>query len=369
MNQLFGKRLCALRKERGLSQEELATLLEFKDRQTISAIETGNRRVTVEEWLLLEELLDVPHEYFADPFMLVGEGSFAWRENGVSTKQLDAYEKRASRWIAAYRELAPEVGREHTFMRQTLCLERNANFEEVAHAGERFAAEFKLGEIPATRLLDTMTERLGILVLMVDTNRGISGAACRLPELDAALIARHETVGRRNFDLAHELFHFLTWDAMPPKCFGQPAHTGGSRTERLANIFASALLMPSEQLKKLGNWASLSKADLIQQLNTVADELHVTSSALRWRLVTLGELNQAAATSLPDAKLRNNGHSDQPADNEPPALFSKPFMEVMAHAMDRGIVSVRRTADLLDLTIEELRDLCATYDVPQPAEL
>ncbi len=62
-----------------------------------------------------------------------------------------------------------------------------------------------------------MERKLGIFVLMVDAIDGISGAACRLPELDVVLINRHEVAGRRNFDLAHELFHILTWDTMPPE--------------------------------------------------------------------------------------------------------------------------------------------------------
>ena len=84
-------------------------------------------------------------------------------------------------------------------------------------AGERFAAEFKLGPIPAEKLPEVMERKLGILVLMVDAIDGVSGAACRLPDLDAVLINRHEVAGRRNFDLAHELFHVLTWDTMPPE--------------------------------------------------------------------------------------------------------------------------------------------------------
>ena len=84
-------------------------------------------------------------------------------------------------------------------------------------AGERFADELELGPVPAAGLASAMESQLGILVLMVDAQQGISGAACRLPELDAVLIARGEVAGRRHFDLAHELFHILTWDAMPPE--------------------------------------------------------------------------------------------------------------------------------------------------------
>ena len=41
--------------------------------------------------------------------------------------------------------------------------------------------------------------------IMVDAHRDISGAASRLPELDAVLIARRKVAGRRHFNLAHLL--------------------------------------------------------------------------------------------------------------------------------------------------------------------
>ncbi len=41
---LIGARIKALREERKLSQDDLARLFGFKDRQTVSAIETGERR-------------------------------------------------------------------------------------------------------------------------------------------------------------------------------------------------------------------------------------------------------------------------------------------------------------------------------------
>ena len=94
-------------------------------------------------------------------------------------------------------------------------------------AGILHRSEFGLGDAPATRPSEAMERKLGILVLMVDADRDISGAACRLPELDAVL--------------------------------------------------------------------------------------QVTSSALRWRLVALGELKPAAARALPTAALRHNGRAGRGA--------------------------------------------------------
>ena len=122
-------------------------------------------------------------------------------------------------------------------------------------AGERFADELALGPAPALGLASAMEARLHILVLMVDAQEGISGAACRLPELDAVLISRSEVAGRRHFDLAHELFHILTWDAMPPERVEEASDFGGNRVEQLANNFAAAVLMPSSALRDFDDCA------------------------------------------------------------------------------------------------------------------
>ena len=43
-------------------------------------------------------------------------------------------------------------------------------------AGERFAAEYELGDVPARRLAEVMERDLGILVLMVDADPPASRA-------------------------------------------------------------------------------------------------------------------------------------------------------------------------------------------------
>ena len=366
---LIGTRIKALRDKQKLSQDDLARLFGFKDRQTVSAIETGERRVSADELLLLVDKLDVPLDYFTDPFRLDGEGRFSWRQAGLPAERLSAYERSAGRWIAAFRRIAPEVGHEIPLLRHSLGLTRQNSFEDAAEAGERFAAEFGLGNVPATALPATMEERLGLLVLMVDAVKGISGAACRLPEFDTVLINRTEVPGRRYFDLAHELFHVLTWDAMTPEHVEAPTETSSNRVEQLANNFASALLMPAPVLDRFDGWSSLDRDGLIDKLKSVADQLHVTASALKWRLAALHRLPRVRAQEIPDAALRNNGHRTVAPERTPPTLFSKPFAEVIARALDEGRISARKAADLLDLTIDDLPDLLRAHGIEASVDL
>ena len=366
-NRLIGKRLKALREERGLSQEELARVFGFNDRQTVSAIETGNRQVTAEELVLAVERLDTSLEYFTDPFLLAGEGRFSWRRTDIGPDQLEAYERKAGRWVAAFRTLAPQVGREAPLMRRKLNLVPESRYEDAMRAGERFVMECDLGDTPATRLADVMERQLGILVLMVDADRGISGAACRLPELDSVLIARREVAGRRHFDLAHELFHILTWDAMPPKRFEDALETGGSRVEQLANNFAAAVLMPAGVLERVRRLAGTCSG--------------CVDCAVEWRG------GRAACDCLSAAMAAGGAWIDQHGDGTcgsrcstasqrtrrragcSPDSVSRPLMEVVGLAIGSGLVSVRRAAALLDTTVDELSGLFRAHGVACPADL
>jgi XRE family transcriptional regulator, fatty acid utilization regulator len=363
MSMLIGTRLKALREERKLSQDDVARVFGFKDRQTVSAIETGERRLSAEELLLAVEKLGASLDYFTDPFMLAGEGSFSWRQSGVSHERLNSFERVAGRWIAAIRTLAPAVGRPGPNMRQSLKLTSKSSFDDAMAAGERVAADFKLGDVPAQKLADAMEQKLGVLVLMVDAFDGVSGAACRLPELDAVLINRREIAGRRHFDLAHELFHILTWDTMPPEHIEESSERSRSRVEQLANSFASALLMPAKVLDRFAGAGGYS----VKWLNDTAEALQVTATALKWRLVALGRLDSAEANKISDASLRNNGRKVE--GRTPPPLYSKAFMEVIALAIDDGQVSARKAADLLDVKLEELEELCTAHGVEVSLDL
>ena len=363
MTNLIGTRIKALREERSLSQDDLARLFGFKDRQTVSAIETGERRLSAEELLLAVEKLGAPLDYFTNPFLLAGEGKFSWRQTNVALPRLTAFERVSGRWIAALRTLAPQVGKPSPYLRRALKLGKGSRFEDAMEAGERFATDFALGPVPAERLAEIMERELGILVLMVDAIEGVSGAACRLPDLDVVLINRHEVAGRRYFDLAHELFHILTWDAMPPEHVEESSEQSKSRVEQLANNFASAVLMPMAVIDRFGPWSE----DLVGRLNVAADAMQVTATALKWRLVAIGRLDLATAKRIPDAILRNNGRDV--ANVEPLPLFSTPFVEVIALAINEGRLSARRAADLLDMSLDDFADLCATHGVEAPSDL
>jgi Zn-dependent peptidase ImmA (M78 family)/transcriptional regulator with XRE-family HTH domain len=361
-----GIRLKALREERGMSQEEMSRALGLEFRQSLQQIETGQRKLSAEELVAAVRTFDVPLDFFTNPFLIVGEARFSWRRHvETSVAELDAFERRAGEWIGAYRELAAATGRTLPPVAHRLNLTRANSYEEALEAGEAVADFLDLGPVPSERLAGGMQAKLSVLVLMVDAPDGISGAACLVRNLGAVLVNRLEVPGRRNFDLAHELFHILTWDAMPPERLDDGLGTGNlqKRVETMAEKFASAVLMP----RRLFDGAKV-EAGNPDWINVRATDLGVSAKALKWRLVDLGYLPRSAALAYEDHRLVNNGglvHKEQ----DLPLPFGGHFLNVVADAVGQGHVSVRRAAALLDVTVDGLGALLDAYGIVRPFDM
>lgn len=366
---VIAKRLKIAREKAGLTQRQLSDALGFKDRQTVAAIEAGIRKVSVEELLRAMKILGLDLDYFTDPFRLVGEGSFSWRVGPDVQRELDDFETRAGRWLALYRNLVTDSppGRKTVRPRAaplSLSLTTKSSYEDAHDAAHWLSGEWKLGDVPADRLERAIRTRMRALVLYVDAPYGISGAAFRLPGIHAILINRREPLGRRNFDLAHELFHLLTWETIPPEHAEVGALAAKNRGEQLANCFASSLLMPERVVRswrdELPTFPPEDRARWNRWLNARAFDLRVSTPALQWRLVQLGLLPKGEVDGSLD------WFADRPT--EIPRPFSEEFVRLLQRGLDAGNVSASHAASLLGLTIAELAGLFRTYGIEDPSE-
>lgn len=366
---MIRRRLQALRERRAVSQADLSQALGFNDRQTLSDIELGKRRVAPEDLVRAAEFFDVDTEYFTDPFELAGEASFSWRK--VATPDgLESFEKRAGGWIATYRHLRRLKGESVNSLLARVALSSKSSFEDAASEGEAVSRSLDLGDVPAVGLAHVLEEKLDTLVLHVDTAAGVSGAACQLGPLNTIIVNRRESAGRRVFDIAHELFHLLTWRDMVPAHVEEEGtlSKGQRRIEQFADNFAAGLLMPRHAVEGvLGEAPSASDGTAqARWIREAAVHLRVSGPAMKWRLVVLGLLKNASAQRIDDGLLRTDAADDGMAL---PPRFSRRFVMTLGWGIEQGHLSVRRAASVIGTDVDDLAALFTEHGLKTPFDL
>lgn len=364
-NRLIGYRVKAARESVDWNQEKLASALGFNDRQSVSDIENGKRRLQADELVTLSDVLGRDIEFFLNPFAVAGEAEFSWRaSNELPEAPLDAFELQAGQWIGLLRWLREQEHGRVNPLKHSLRLTIESTFEEAIARAEDLVDALELGKIPAERLIECVEQKLDIPVLFVDTvttpeGYSISGATCHLQDLGVILINRNENEARRFYDLAHELFHALTWDAMQPEHRESNSFEARGRTKRieqLANNFAAALLMPRRSLEQIIDQRRINDVD---HLASLASELRVSPAALAWRLFNMRWIDESACQAL------KQEHQRQSAIVTPKRL-SVSFVAMLHVAIDKGRLSVRKAAKTLGMTLPQLADLFTEHSLSIP---
>ncbi len=118
---------------------------------------------------------------------------------------------------------------------------------------EKLALQFRqlmgLGERPGETLLRVLEEVCKIKVFHLDFEPSGSAACTLSDSFGAAILLNAKNVRwRRNFDLAHELFHLLTWKTFRSAGEAQAVEASEAE-EKFATCFARNLLVPPEVLR------------------------------------------------------------------------------------------------------------------------
>ena len=134
-------------------------------------------------------------------------------------------------------------------------------------------------------LIQTNMKNLTVLWFPMKTN--IGGCCSKTDEDNIIFVNTNHTIGRQNFTLAHELYHLLYDDIGEFVVCGVNTN---SESEKNANDFASALLMPDSDLywfKNKNNIDDWSLEDVIK----CEQYFQVSNSAMLMRLKNLNWIN------------------------------------------------------------------------------
>jgi Zn-dependent peptidase ImmA (M78 family) len=184
------------------------------------------------------------------------------------------------------------------------------------------------------------------------------------------MINSDEAPWRRNFDLAHELFHLITWNVLPSRdisCGTVDLTEGASkknRPEQYADCFASTLLLPEEHLRTaLNNVSTEGRVSDIELVVNLAIDFGVSVEALLWRLKTLRLLKRTQVSKILEADKKTMlkyQRSVRKWDKELPG-FTNRYVFMAVRCFQLGLVSKARLAQYLDTDLVDVEETVARY--------
>lgn len=362
---LLAARIREARKRLDITQQELAARAGFEAHQTISQIESGEREVKAWELSRLASALHVdlfelvaPPERHLSPLPKV-----LWRDRPAkNTRELEArFLERCSQYrkleVAAGFDVLPSLPPAEVQSVQV----SHQDAIRLAHTALETLA---LGSRPADSLIKTLENKYRVKVWYDDLSGG-SAAAAIGDFGPAILIRRTEPPWRRNFSAAHELFHLLTWVALPPELLIERPDLW-QLAEKRANTFAANLLLPSDSItiefQARVTDGQIRFSDLIE----LAREFEVSTEALLWRLANLGHMSKEGVEEL----LRNVAFRELDRETmhdrwwEPSPLPER-FVRLAFLAYQKGGLSRAKLAEYIDTSLVDLPETLAEYGLDE----
>ena len=338
-----------------MTQAGLAGATGFASLQIISAIETGQREVKAWELVKLARALHTS----IDTLLGLEETEPArvfWRRGsaGISGVREAELRERAGRFALLEEWCDPPTAEA---LPEFPLNPRRASFADAERLALSLSRSLDLGSRPAVSLLRVLEERYRLKVFY-DELGGDESAACVRGSFGAAvLLNAAQAPWRRNFSLAHELFHLVTWSAVAPAWPSEGEPEWSERLETLADVFASHLLLPAAEVgaqldARTDDDSDLEGTDVI----AVAREFDVSTEALAWRLVNLGRRDaEWAKALLADSEFRRQDRLTMSTRwSHPPVPFSDRYLRLALLAYEKDRLSLSRLAEFLETSIGEV---------------
>ncbi len=206
---------------------------------SLSEYETGKREPRLRQLQLMAEFYNRPLTFFLEEDPIIAE-TILWRQCPDEPSKTESMFRKL---VEQYRHLESwcnKVNRPNLeYMEKS---KDEFGYEDAEKLALTFRSRHSLGNTPARVLQAILEEICGVKIFVLPFNPPGAAASFFSQEFGPAILLNSQNVRwRRTFDLAHELFHILSW-----KPFGHfdGITTSSKEEEKLATCFARNLLMP-----------------------------------------------------------------------------------------------------------------------------
>lgn len=355
VNTEIGSQLKKVRKSLGLKLSEAAEKLGFPSYQTLKSIEDGEREIKA------PELLKFSKVYFVSISKLLGEkeiqlgNAFLWRKQPPleKKKQIEAeIFYRCEQYNLLEKLLSVKVKR-GGFLDVTMDdISSNADVDKLSESIHRILA---LGSRPAFTLQKVLEQDFGVKILFEAIPDG-SAVSTYSSEFGAVVVINSgEAPWRINYDLAHELFHLVTWKVIPERDLKDSNYFAD--IEKKADRFASNLLLPENEIsKEIEDRVHMQDKFTNSDLVDIAQEFGVSTKALLYRMANLRFIDWKDADKLAkDQEITEMSKQKRRLEwGEKPR--SERFISLAVRCLRKGLISRGKFAEMVDIDRCEIDD-------------
>jgi len=339
----IAQRLKSIRESLGLKITDASKKLEFENYQTLTQIENGKRDIKASElskfcniyYCTITQILG-----YEEPFL---NPVFKWRNTPKENKT--EIEREILFKCNQYHLVESLLGIKPLKNFDDVTLEEINSNDKVSSLAHNISKKLKLGQRPAFSLQKVLEQNYGIKILYYSFSDG-SAVSSVIPVIGKVIVINNdEPLWRQNFDLAHELFHLLTWKAVVSIQNNQN-YEYNNETEKKADIFASVLLLPEKEITiKIGKSKSISLADCVD----IAIEFGVSSQALLYRLYDLNYISFDKVHKIAQSSQLKNINIQKRSNKIWSRNESERFISLAIHCLRKGLISRGKFAELVGI--------------------
>lgn len=346
----IGQRLQIARNAIGYTLEK-ASAESGIGQSSLSDFENSKREPKFSQLSKLAEVYKRSIDFFltdrlpAEPIML-------WRDGPHIIEELKETEAEFRRLCQQYHKLELCTGetRKAVFPQADVVNPDQFSWPQAESFARRVHNYLCLGDIPSTSLKRILEERSYVKIFHLEfTGSAISTVS---EEFGPAILLNNRNASwRRNYDLAHELFHLLTWSMFRVK-----SKEPSENEEQLADSFASKLLMPEESLQqRIATMIDEHGGVRLEQLDDLAREFGVFLDAMVYRISTLFRIKKEDTEQyLVAAKQLAKFH--KPRESEKPETLPARYCDLAQRALRDGRLSLMQFAKYMGISYKKAQE-------------
>lgn len=339
MDNVFAQRLVLARKIRCISQRDLAKALEISA-SSIEKYEKGEMMPSSSVLIQISNVLGMNIDYFFRPFTLnIDTSKFEFRKkSNLGAKKIESIKYFICSEIEKYIEIESIIGNQYSF-RLDYSNTTTENEEQAKLLAKRFRKDLNIGQDAIVSAVELL-ENCGIKIIEIDEDDKFSGTCIVVSDIPVIVINKNMTSERKRLTAFHELGHLLM------KC------DEGVDAEKLCNIFANEVLIPSENFIRLIG-ASRHDISLIE-LQSIQKEYGISIDALMAKAFQLNIITKNRYTTYHVKKNSIPELRDKINESRYRAEETNRFERQVYRALASEAISTSKAASLLNIPVNDV---------------